>query len=156
MTSLKTLLPIAGLLSVASSAHAQLVITELQPNVIGDDQGEWIEIQNLGTSSVSIGGYTLSDTSGGVEVPNLYAFPATASVAPGQVIVVTRQAARYRAIFASATGRYGRSIDYARQTLLELQRHAIHDRALARLVRLGEDAAPDEVFSKAESEGKQT
>ncbi len=64
--------------------------------------------------------------------------------------------ARYRAIFASATGRYGRSIDYARQTLLELQRHAIHDRALARLVRLGEDAAPDEVFSKAESEGKQT
>jgi len=44
--------------------------------------------------------------------------------------------ARYREIFASATGRYGTSIDYARQTLLELQRHAIHDAALARLVRL--------------------
>ena len=44
--------------------------------------------------------------------------------------------ARYREIFASATGRYGTSIDYAHQTLLELQRHAIHDAALARLVRL--------------------
>ena len=46
--------------------------------------------------------------------------------------------ARYRQIFQSATGRYGTSLDYARQTLLELQRHAIHDRALARLVRLAE------------------
>jgi len=46
--------------------------------------------------------------------------------------------ARYRAIFASATGRYGTSIDYARQTLLELKRHNIHDAALARLVRLAE------------------
>lgn len=46
--------------------------------------------------------------------------------------------ARYRDIFASATGRYGTSLDYARQTLLELQRHAIHDAALARLVRLAE------------------
>lgn len=44
--------------------------------------------------------------------------------------------ARYREIFASATGRYGTSLDYAYQTLLELQRHAIHDAALARLIRL--------------------
>ena len=49
--------------------------------------------------------------------------------------------ARYRAIFASAAGRYGSSLDYARQTLLELRRHSIHDAALARLVRLAEDAA---------------
>ncbi|WP_213956999.1 gamma-glutamylcyclotransferase [Variovorax sp. dw_954] len=48
--------------------------------------------------------------------------------------------ARYREIFASAAGRYGTSIDYARQTLLELRRHGIHDAALARLVRMaGED-----------------
>lgn len=45
---------------------------------------------------------------------------------------------RYRQIFRSATGRYGSSLDYARQTLQELQRHAIHDRALARLLRLAE------------------
>ncbi|MCY1548378.1 hypothetical protein D9M68_844820 [compost metagenome] len=43
---------------------------------------------------------------------------------------------RYRHIFANAVGRYGSSLDYARQTLLELQRHAIHDVALARLVAL--------------------
>ena len=51
--------------------------------------------------------------------------------------------ALYCSIFASATGRYGTSIDYARQTLLELKRHGIHDAALARLVRLAEsqDAA---------------
>jgi cation transport protein ChaC len=46
--------------------------------------------------------------------------------------------AQYRHIFASAAGRYGSSIDYARQTLLELQRHQIRDTALARLVRLAE------------------
>ncbi len=45
---------------------------------------------------------------------------------------------RYRQIFASAAGRYGTSLDYAQQTLLELRRHAIHDAALARLVRLAE------------------
>jgi len=44
--------------------------------------------------------------------------------------------ARYREIFQSAAGRYGTSLDYAVKTLQELQRHAIHDRALARLVRL--------------------
>ncbi|MDP9899361.1 gamma-glutamylcyclotransferase [Variovorax ginsengisoli] len=44
--------------------------------------------------------------------------------------------ARYREIFQSAAGRYGTSLDYAVQTLQELQRHAIQDRALARLVRL--------------------
>jgi cation transport protein ChaC len=46
--------------------------------------------------------------------------------------------AQYRHIFASAAGRSGSSIDYARLTLLELNRHAIHDAALARLVRLAQ------------------
>ncbi|RZL87012.1 MAG: calcium transporter ChaC [Variovorax sp.] len=44
----------------------------------------------------------------------------------------------YRHIFANAVGRYGSSLDYAQQTLLELKRHGIHDAALARLVRLAE------------------
>jgi len=47
--------------------------------------------------------------------------------------------ARYREIFASAVGRYGSSLEYARQTLQELQRHAIHDAALARLLRFAQD-----------------
>ena len=45
---------------------------------------------------------------------------------------------RYRHIFSNAVGRYGSSLDYAQQTLLELRRHSIHDAALARLVRLAE------------------
>jgi glutathione-specific gamma-glutamylcyclotransferase len=45
---------------------------------------------------------------------------------------------RYRHIFANAVGRYGSSLDYAQQTLLELRRHSIHDAALARLVALAE------------------
>ncbi|MDZ4360621.1 MAG: gamma-glutamylcyclotransferase, partial [Variovorax sp.] len=49
---------------------------------------------------------------------------------------------RYRHIFANAVGRYGSSLDYARQTFLELQRHAIHDAALARLVALAAAEAP--------------
>lgn len=44
--------------------------------------------------------------------------------------------ARYREIFSTATGRFGTSLDYAAQTLLELRQHGIHDAALARLVRL--------------------
>jgi len=47
--------------------------------------------------------------------------------------------ARYRDIFTRAVGRYGSSLDYAQQTLHELQRHGIHDAALARLVRLAAD-----------------
>jgi len=46
---------------------------------------------------------------------------------------------RYRHIFTHAVGRYGSSLDYARQTLLELRRHSIHDAALARLVALAHE-----------------
>ena len=50
--------------------------------------------------------------------------------------------ARYREIFASAVGRYGSSLDYAEQTLIELRHHGIHDAALARLIGLARaDAA---------------
>jgi len=57
--------------------------------------------------------------------------------------------ARYREIFASAVGRYGTSLDYARQTLEELRRHGIHDGALARLLRLVEtgETAPSASLS---------
>jgi len=59
--------------------------------------------------------------------------------------------ARYREIFKSATGRYGSSIDYARQTLLELRRHAIHDHSLARLVGLAETAIEADTQTRSEN-----
>ena len=42
--------------------------------------------------------------------------------------------AQYRHIFAHARGRYGTTLDYARQTHLHLQRIGIQDHALARLL----------------------
>ena len=50
-------------------------------------------------------------------------------------------AAQVRAIFASASGRYGSTLDYARLTLEELRRHGIRDAALARLLQLAQDQA---------------
>ena len=41
---------------------------------------------------------------------------------------------QYRQIFASARGRYGSTLDYARQTLDSLQANGIQDRSLARLL----------------------
>lgn len=45
-------------------------------------------------------------------------------------------AERYREIFAHSVGRYGSTLDYARQTLHGLRAHGIEDRALARLLGL--------------------
>ena len=46
--------------------------------------------------------------------------------------------AQYRAIFAHARGRYGTTLDYARQTLDGLRAHGIEDRALARILKLAD------------------
>ncbi|MDF1486603.1 gamma-glutamylcyclotransferase [Ramlibacter sp. H39-3-26] len=47
----------------------------------------------------------------------------------------------YRRIFAEARGTFGSTLEYVRRTHEELRRQGIHDRALARLLRLahGED-----------------
>lgn len=45
----------------------------------------------------------------------------------------------YRRIFSASCGRYGTTLDYARRTLEELQRHNIRDRHLERLLRLSHD-----------------
>ena len=49
--------------------------------------------------------------------------------------------AQYREIFEHARGRYGSTLDYARQTLHGLRAHGIEDRSLARLLRLADDLA---------------
>ena len=41
---------------------------------------------------------------------------------------------QYRRIFATARGRYGTTLDYARQTLESLQQHGIEDQALKKLL----------------------
>lgn len=61
--------------------------------------------------------------------------------------------ARYREIFAQATGRYGSSLEYARQTLEGLQHHGIHDAALTRLLRLAEQQQHAQQLSAASDGG---
>jgi glutathione-specific gamma-glutamylcyclotransferase len=46
---------------------------------------------------------------------------------------------KYREIFQQACGRYGTTLDYARQTLDGLRAHGIEDRALARILKLADD-----------------
>jgi cation transport protein ChaC len=46
---------------------------------------------------------------------------------------------RYREIFSVSCGRYGTTLDYARQTFHGLKAHGIHDHALERLLRLADD-----------------
>lgn len=50
----------------------------------------------------------------------------------------TLDAAQYRDIFKHAVGRYGSTVDYARQTLDGLQRHGIQDPALRALLQLAD------------------
>ncbi len=45
----------------------------------------------------------------------------------------------YRKIFSSAQGRYGTTLDYARQTLASLHQHGIDDEALKKLLRHAAD-----------------
>jgi glutathione-specific gamma-glutamylcyclotransferase len=47
--------------------------------------------------------------------------------------------AHYRQIFTAAKGRYGTTLDYARQTLDSLATHGIHDRALKQVLRHAPD-----------------
>lgn len=47
-------------------------------------------------------------------------------------------AAQYRRIFASARGRYGKAVDYARQTHESLLAHGIRDRALEALLKFAQ------------------
>ncbi|WP_305723861.1 gamma-glutamylcyclotransferase [Hydrogenophaga sp.] len=49
---------------------------------------------------------------------------------------------RYRDIFTHCRGRYGSTLDYARQTLHGLRAHGIEDHALERLLRLAEELPP--------------
>ncbi|MDO9483544.1 MAG: gamma-glutamylcyclotransferase [Hydrogenophaga sp.] len=48
------------------------------------------------------------------------------------------EADHYRDIFQHAVGRYGSTLDYARQTLAGLQRHGIEDPALRALLKLAD------------------
>jgi hypothetical protein len=79
----------------AGPAAAQVRFTELMPNPPGDDNGEYVELQNVGLTPIDLANYTLNDFSGVTEVQVRWAFPTTSTttlLAPGRVIVVAMSA----------------------------------------------------------------
>ncbi len=72
-----------------------VIVTEVEFNPTNTQNGEWIELQNVGTASVSLGGWSLVDyvaSEPGREATTRWLFPMTASIAAGRVIVVAKQA----------------------------------------------------------------
>ncbi len=91
------LLFLAPLTLLSSGASAQVLVTEVQANPIsGPDNDEWVEIQNTGTASVSLDGWSLHDYVGNTNPTNesdtRWTFPAGSWIDAGEVIVVARQA----------------------------------------------------------------
>jgi lamin tail-like protein len=82
------------------AASAQVLITEVLPNPAGSQDGEWVEVQNMGGAPVGIGGWRIHDF--GSSSPAEYAFPARTMLAAGSVIVIARQATAYHTAAVSA------------------------------------------------------
>lgn len=78
----------ATLTFTAGSAAADIVITEFMkdPNTVGDNAGEYLEIYNAGTSAVDIEGWTIGDNDNDATV--LDNGGAGIMVAPGQYFVL--------------------------------------------------------------------
>ncbi|MBN2007383.1 MAG: lamin tail domain-containing protein [Anaerolineae bacterium] len=63
-----------------------LVISEVYYQ--GGPDGEWVEIYNPTKSSIGLNGYKIGDYDGAGYNEGIYAFPITATIPPGEVIVV--------------------------------------------------------------------
>jgi len=91
--SLFTLLLSLCLCGVVTGAHAQVVINEFvaKNDSVGGYQepdggyGDWLELYNLGSSQVALGGYGLSDTT---EMPARWLFPSGTVIGPGGYLIV--------------------------------------------------------------------
>ncbi len=64
----------------------EVAVTEVFPNPEGpDNEEEWIELTNGGTSPINLGNWTISDASG-----STYIFPAETTIQPGETLVLYR------------------------------------------------------------------
>jgi len=97
---------VAGAL-VAGPAHAAVtsgvLISEVVFNEVGSTaDGEWIEIFNTGPTTVDLTNYKIGDeeTSGGTSTTEaLFQFPSGASIAPGEVQVISGGATRFFTVY---------------------------------------------------------
>jgi hypothetical protein len=82
------------------------LITEVLYNPTGyEPQGEWVELYNAGGVTLDLYGYKIGDQSTPGCCEGMLAFPANATLRPGQVIVIANQASVFRST-------YGFSPDY--------------------------------------------
>ena len=84
------------------AASSTIVISEVQYDPSGTEPGsEWIELYNLGGTTLDLSTYKLGDeeTFGGGE--GMYIFPSGFTMAPGQVVVIANKAADYFALFGT-------------------------------------------------------
>jgi glycerophosphoryl diester phosphodiesterase len=84
-------------------ARGAVIISEVVYNEVGSAAtGEWIEIYNNGASAVDLSNYTIGDeeTSGGTSTTEaLFQFPSGASIAPGQVQIISGDADAFFTIY---------------------------------------------------------
>ena len=86
---------VTALLVGPAAAHAQVLITEAQPNPDGaDNEREWVEIHNTSTTAVSLAGWTINEYASSTdptrESTTRFAFPATATIGPDQVWIIAQ------------------------------------------------------------------
>jgi hypothetical protein len=91
-----------GLFAVAPVRGA-IVITEICFNEVGSTaNGEWIEIYNTGPSTVDLSNYKIGDEeqSGGTSTTEaLFKFPAGATIASGEIQIISGGAARFFTVY---------------------------------------------------------
>jgi hypothetical protein len=64
----------------------EVAVTEVFPNPEGpDNEEEWIELTNGGTTTINLGNWTITDASG-----QFYTFPADTTIQPGETLVLYR------------------------------------------------------------------
>jgi hypothetical protein len=100
MKTLLLCLTACAALTPVASVQGALVISEVLYNEIGSDAGgEWIEIFNSGPSSIDLTGYKIGDEETKLATgtgEGMFAFPAGAMIASGQVQIVAVSAAIFQ------------------------------------------------------------
>lgn len=96
-------LGLAGTVLAALPANGAVVISEVVFNEVGSAAtGEWIEIYNNGTTTVDLSSYKIGDEEASGQTSTteaMFQFPAGASIAPGQVQIISGDADAFFAIY---------------------------------------------------------
>lgn len=80
--------------------EGRLLISELLYDpAMAEPDSEWIEIVNLGGSSVELTGYKIGDEETKGQAEGMHQFPSGSWIVPGQVVVIANRASAFRAQF---------------------------------------------------------